>query len=125
MSAIDPKFLLATYPGRQWSLPGGGDLACIQWLDGHAAPATLDSDYLAWENSQASLALQQEAQVALDKSDTTMHRIAEAVALGKNSWTSADVVAWVNYRISLRTIISSSSGTVEALPARPPFPAGA
>lgn len=124
MTAIDPKFLLATYPNRQWSLPGGGDLTHIQWLDGQSAPATLDSDYQAWSESQTWVALQQDARAALDKSDTTMHRICEAVALGKNAWTSADVVAWVNYRISLRAIISAPSGTPGALPTRPPFPAG-
>ena len=61
------------------------------------------------------------AQVALDAADITMHRIVEAVALGSNSWTSADVVAWVEYRRALRQIIDGSSTTY---PSKPSYPAG-
>jgi hypothetical protein len=69
-------------------------------------------------------AYQETAQAALDDSDTTMHRIAEAVSLGLNSWTGTDVVAWVDYRRSLRAIVSASSGTPGTLPTKPAYPAG-
>lgn len=67
---------------------------------------------------------QQQAQAALDRTDTTMHRITEAISLGLNTPTSADVVAFVDYRRSLRAIVSTSSGTPGTLPARPAYPAG-
>ena len=66
-----------------------------------------------------SLALQ-----ALAASDTAMHRIAEAVSLGLNSWTGTDVVAWTNYRRELRAISDGSDLTATALPAKPAYPAG-
>ena len=61
-----------------------------------------------------------QAQIALQKSDNTMHRIVEAVSLGLTTWTTADVVAWVNYRRSLRDIINGNSST---LPDKPAYPA--
>lgn len=61
------------------------------------------------------------AKAALDTADTTMIRIAEAVSLGLTTWTTADVVAWVNYRRALRVIVSAGTG---ALPSRPSYPAG-
>lgn len=69
-------------------------------------------------------AYQQSAQSALDDSDTTMHRVTEAIALGLNIAASADVVAFVNYRRALRAIVSAASGTPGALPTRPAYPAG-
>lgn len=62
------------------------------------------------------------AQAALDTTDTTMHRIAEAVSLGLSTWTTADVVAWVAYRRALRALLNATSPS--ALPTRPAFPAG-
>jgi hypothetical protein len=72
----------------------------------------------AWQAFQAT------ARAALDESDTTMHRIAEAVALGLGSWTAADVVAWVTYRRALRAIVAASTGSAGTLPAKPAWPAG-
>jgi hypothetical protein len=63
-----------------------------------------------------------EVQEALDNSDKTMARIQEAITLNLNSATAPDVVAFVNYRRSLRELLRST--TVQALPAVPPFPAG-
>jgi hypothetical protein len=60
----------------------------------------------------------------LDDSDTTMHRIAEAVSLGLNTWTATDVVAWVNWRRALRAIVSGSDTTSTSIPSRPAYPAG-
>ena len=72
----------------------------------------------AWQAFQAA------AKAAIGDSDTTMHRIAEAVALGLNSWTAADVVAFVTYRRALRAIVAAATGTPGALPAKPAWPAG-
>lgn len=63
------------------------------------------------------------AKVALDASDTTMHRVTEAVALGLTTWTTADVVTFVEWRRELRAIVGGTS-TTSAVPARPAFPAG-
>ena len=64
------------------------------------------------------------AGAALAESDKTMVRIQEAIALALNTWTSADVVAWVNYRRALRAIVASSTGTNQTLPTQPAYPAG-
>jgi hypothetical protein len=60
----------------------------------------------------------------LDNSDTTMHRIAEAVSLGLNSWTGVDVVAWIDWRRALRAIVDGSDATSTSIPAKPAYPAG-
>jgi hypothetical protein len=65
-----------------------------------------------------------QAKIALTMSDTTMHRIAEAVVLGHNTWTGADVAAWVNYRRALRAIVDGSDTTSTTLPVKPAYPAG-
>jgi hypothetical protein len=67
--------------------------------------------------------LPQQAAAALDASDTTMHRIGEAVALALTSWTTADVVTFVTWRRALRAIVDGSSSAT-TLPARPAYPAG-
>lgn len=69
---------------------------------------------------------QGQAQAALSVSDTTMHRIGEAVALGKTSWTTADVVAFVQWRQALRAILSQAQPATipTALPAKPAYPVG-
>lgn len=102
-------------------------------------PANTDYQaYLAWvaagntptpapapTAAQQWAAYQALARAALDRSDVTMARVTEAVALGLNSSTGADVVAYVNWRRGLRAIVGASSGTAQAaLPAEPPFPAG-
>jgi hypothetical protein len=66
--------------------------------------------------------LAQQAAALLPDTDTTMHRIAEAVALGLNAWTGADVVAWVAYRRELRAIAGGAPAS--ALPTKPAYPAG-
>lgn len=58
---------------------------------------------------------------ALIESDKTILRISEAISLGLTTWTASDVVAWINYRRTLRQIISSRSGT---LPTKPAYPYG-
>ena len=61
-------------------------------------------------------------QSALDDTDTTMHRINEAVSLGLTTWTTADVVTFVNYRRALRALLKST--TVGVLPTKPAYPVG-
>jgi hypothetical protein len=61
------------------------------------------------------------AKSALAKSDETMFQIEEAVSLGENSWTNADVVAFVKYRRALRNIVEGGEGP---LPKQPASPAG-
>lgn len=61
-------------------------------------------------------------QAALYETDATMHRIQEAVSLGATTATTADVVAFVNYRRALRTLLTST--TVEILPIKTPYPVG-
>jgi hypothetical protein len=98
-----------------------------------SAWASPPGPYYAWNGSAWTLdtaaqaagqlaAYKANAAQALSDSDSTMHRIAEAVALGANSWTSVDVVAWVNYRRALRVAVSATQ--VGTLPSRPSYPAG-
>jgi hypothetical protein len=74
--------------------------------------------------SAAAIALSAAAAAVLARTDTTMHRITEAVALGTNTWTGADVVAWVSYRRALRQIADGSDTAATTLPIRPAYPAG-
>lgn len=60
---------------------------------------------------------QRRAQVALDRSDTTILRCAEAGVVVP--------AAWAAYRKSLRAIIGAKTGdATAALPAQPAYPAG-
>jgi hypothetical protein len=72
-----------------------------------------------WATYQAS------AQAALDATDITVHRVIEAVALGKTTLTTTDVVAFMQYRSSLRAILSEAQpATIPiALPPKPAYPA--
>lgn len=66
-----------------------------------------------------------QALAALTRSDNTMARVAEAVALGRNTYSSPDVIAYVNWRRALRALVGASTGdTSLPLPAEPPYPAG-
>lgn len=86
-------------------------------------------DPMAWKVVNGAVvantagALKRDAKVALAATDTTMLRIAEAVALGKTTWTTADVVAWAAYRAALRAIQAGTDTTSTALPAKPAYPA--
>lgn len=77
-------------------------------------------------SAQLWAAYQGQAQAALSISDTTMHRIGEAVALGRTTWTAADVVAFMQWRQSLRAILSQAQPATipTALPTKPAYPAG-
>lgn len=64
----------------------------------------------------------QSALMALSETSRTMERIIEAVSVGATTFTTADVVAYMNYRRDLRSLISSTS--IGTLPTKPPYPAG-
>lgn len=65
------------------------------------------------------------AMMALGSCDAVIPKIVEAVILGKNSFAGADVVAFCNYRESLRAIIAAPTGDpTAALPVQPPLPVG-
>lgn len=70
-----------------------------------------------------SLSLARQARAAIAASDVTMLRVADAVAVGKTTWTAADVVAWATYRRALRALIDGADSAATALPARPAYPA--
>ena len=69
-----------------------------------------------------AISLSPSVQAALDESDKTMSRIQEGISLGLTTALSTDVVAWVNYRRSLRSLLKST--TVGVLPTKPSYPVG-
>ena len=71
----------------------------------------------------APIPLKQQAQSALTKTDTTMLRVQEAITLGLTTATTADVVAFVQYRKALRGIVDGTDTTSTSLPAQPAYPA--
>ena len=75
--------------------------------------------------AQQWAAYQAQAKTALADTSTTVERIVEAVALGKTTLTTADVVTYMEYRAALRAILGQAQPDVipVALPARPPYPA--
>jgi len=67
--------------------------------------------------ADAWIAIQSQAQIALDKSDITMIRCIENGA--------AVPAGWVSYRKALRAIICATTGdAAKQLPTRPSFPVG-
>jgi hypothetical protein len=93
------------------------DTAFENWLDAGNTPTHVASVNVA-------LAVTIMEADLLGSSDTTMLRIAEAVAVGLTSWTAADVVAWVNWRRALRAIVSGSDTSSASIPSRPAYPSG-
>ncbi len=88
-------------------------------------------DYLVWVAAgntpdaapTAVVSLIQQAKTALAATDTTMLRIADAVAVGKTTWTTEDVAAWAAYRRALREIVNGTDTTSTVLPVAPAYPA--
>lgn len=93
-----------------------------------------DATYLAWlaEGNSATpiasvgraMGVVTQQKGLLDASDVTMDRITEAVALGLNSWTNTDVVAFVDYRRALRAIVSGTDTTSTSIPSKAAYPVG-
>lgn len=65
---------------------------------------------------------QNSAKAALVDTSETVERIMEAVSLGNTTLTTADVVAFMQYRAALRAEVSAT--VVGTLPTQPPYPAG-
>jgi hypothetical protein len=122
------------YNAQAWYWTVGGDTSRVWSSAGNGFVSSADATYQDWISAGGTPTKVPSVSVALgvvitqtgllDASDTTMHRVTEAVALGQNSWTNADVVAWVNYRRALRAIIDGSDTTSIAIPARPAYPSG-
>jgi len=91
---------------------GNGNPVALPW---QASPA------LNWKFFQGKV------KALLDSSDTTMARINEAISLGLTTATAADVVAYVQWRRYLRTLVSNSDVPPSSIPtitSAPPYPAG-
>jgi hypothetical protein len=102
----------------QWAISGGTLVA-------YTPPAVPVSLSLAKQAAvPVSLSLAKQAAVMLTVTDTTMHRVSEAVVLGLNTWTGSDVVAWMNYRRVLRAIANGTNTTSTTLPTKPAYPVG-
>lgn len=67
---------------------------------------------------------QQSAKAALSATSVTMERISEGIILGTTTAQAEDVIAFMNYRRSLRAILEAQTGTPGALPTKPPYPQG-
>lgn len=66
------------------------------------------------------------AVAVLQSTDAVIPKVVEAVILGKNNFTGADVVAFMQWREQLRAIIAAPTGDPSvSLPPQPPVPAGA
>lgn len=63
-----------------------------------------------------------EVRLKLFKTDATMLRIQEAISNNMTTSTTADVVAYVEYRKSLRGLLKLDSP--QSFPSQPPYPAG-
>lgn len=90
-----------------------------QIFSGPQSTEELSDAFPRYAALSAAQALEAEAFVALQRTDLTMTRIAEAVSLGLSSWTADDVVAWVEYRRALRAVVSTGEGPI---PDRPAYP---
>ena len=77
-----------------------------------------------WSFHAPSFVTPSAALAALAQTDISMHRIVEAAVLGKTTWTTADVVAFVTYREALRAIVSGTNTIAATLPTKPPYPVG-
>ena len=71
---------------------------------------------------------QRAARVALQSSDTTMHRLTEALVMGETTLGAADVQAFVAWRREARLIAGAEGEELQLPPPvlapRPPHPAG-
>ena len=104
----------------------------LTWVDVSSVTPQPEAGWSASESSGSwsftapaadSPSLARQARAAIAASDVTMLRVADAVAVGKTTWTTADVVAWASYRRALRAIIDGTDTTSTALPSKPAYPA--
>jgi hypothetical protein len=115
----DPNIVSRVWPSGQMDSCSISDSAYLAWVAAGNTATPYTAPARTWANVQA------DALAALNHSDTTMHRISEALALGLTMQTSADTVAYVQWRRSLRSIIGAATGdATTVLPAEPPYPTG-
>jgi hypothetical protein len=121
--AIGPTFAqelkAASLTGLAFSWGADGSLAFSDALSSGQV-AAIEAVYAAHDPGKADNS--QQAEALLAKADIVMLRVSEAVSLALTSWTAADVVAWVNYRRALRTIVGGAVGN--SIPALPAYPQG-
>lgn len=93
---------------------------------GYTEMADTDARYSAYLTAQQWQAYQAQAQAALNKTDITVNRITEGVVKGTCALTNADVVAYMNYRESLRAILTQAQPSTipTSLPTPAPYPVG-
>lgn len=86
----------------------------------------LSDAYAAQQLTLQWQAYQAQAHQALAKTDITVNRITEGVVKGTCVLTNADVVAYMNYRGSLRAILTQAQPSTipTSLPTHAPLPAG-
>jgi hypothetical protein len=113
---------IADNDSQVWSSAANGyvsvsDVSYQNWLSAGNIPRIMP-------NVGAAMAVVIQSSGLLDASDTTLHRLSEAIALGLTSWTAADVVAFVGWRRALRSIIAGTDTTSTSIPARPSYPSG-
>lgn len=88
------------------------------WLDAGNTVAPYVPPLPTWADIQA------QAKSQLDDSDTSMHRVTEAVVMDESTLTTPDVVTFIQWRRALRTIVQTESGDPTIpLPIKPPYPA--
>jgi hypothetical protein len=116
-----------TYELTKWTVILRSDGVCIP-LDGNNIDYQAYQTWLAAGNTPTPaqvevVPLAQQAKTAISATDTTMLRIADAVAVGKTTWTTTDVAAWAAYRRALRAIVNGTDMTSTVLPVAPAYPA--
>lgn len=116
--------LVPDYRGTVYYLPDGSKRDITEL--GIAPPADALSDPPPPSDAERWIDYQTAARAALVKTDVTMARIAEAVALGDTTWGAIDVVAFLQHRRDLRAILSQPQPEIipTELPAHPGYPAG-
>lgn len=87
----------------------------LAWVSQGNTPDPIPQSHYLWSFIS-------QIQGAINESDKTMLRVNEAISLGLNTITSEDVVAYVDYRRTLRSLLASQS--VTNIPSKPPYPAG-
>lgn len=109
------------------NLPSTSNLVILtsdQWaarLNGHWA--VTGGNLVAYTPPSPTMDTRIEAKALLDKADTTMARVTEAVSLGLTTFTTPDVVAFSAWRKAVRAVVGGSA-TDTPIPTRPPYPAG-
>lgn len=95
-------------------------------LGAQPTAAQLSDAYAAQQLTNQWKAYQSQAQAALSKSDITVSRITEGAALGTLTLTNADVVTYMDWRRTLRAILSQAQPATipTSLPTEPPHPVG-